>query len=133
MRMSGTRKRAHGLPCPYCGRQMDLRNAKLIPTRDHVIPRCRGGTELVICCITCNTIKADMLPDQWRAYMTANPDWWLLTRAERRARARANREDVRTEKWGPRRHGRQGTPPAKPVVVPAHLIYDLSSWPPAPE
>ncbi|MHB8272701.1 HNH endonuclease [Bradyrhizobium sp.] len=118
-----SRKEAHGKPCPYCQRQMDLRSFHLEPTRDHVIPQSKGGRKTIICCRLCNSIKADMLPSQWEAYMAANPGWWLLTRAERRARARAPREAVREAKYGPRKPQRQGSPPAKPVVVPPELIW----------
>lgn len=64
---------------------------------------------------------------QWASYMAANPGWWLLTRAERRARARAPREAARLAKWGPRRPLRQGSPPRPLVVVPPEYI-----WPPRP-
>lgn len=63
-----------------------------------------------------------MMPETWAAYMLTVPMWWTLTRQERRAIARANREGVRSAKWGPRR-SKQGSPPAGPVVVPPALVY----------
>ena len=81
---------------------MQLGHPKLEPTREHVMPQCRGGRTIIIACLQCNGIKADMLPDQWESYMAANPGWWLLTKAERRARARQPREAARIAKCGPR-------------------------------
>lgn len=111
---------------------MNLRDFHLQPTRDHVIPQSKGGKITTICCLKCNNIKGDMLPEQWTAYMAANPGYWLLTRAERRALMRTSREAKRTEKWGPRkiamdqilgRPSRQGSPKPAPVVVPVEYIY----------
>lgn len=104
-----SRKNHHGKPCPYCRRQMNLHDFHLRPTWDHVVPKSRGGRERIVCCHKCNGIKGDIMPDQWAAYMAANPGWWLLTRAERRAR----------------RVARQGSAPAPPTVVPPVLIYRL--------
>jgi HNH endonuclease len=106
-----SRALAHGKPCPYCKRGMNLHSFNLRPTRDHVVPKSRGGRDTVICCNKCNGIKGDMLPHEWEAYMRANPGWWLLSKAERRRRQR------------PPRAPRQGTPPAPPVVVPPALIF----------
>ena len=121
-----SRQLHHGKHCPYCRRQMNLHDSHLRPTWDHIVPKSRGGKEKIVCCNKCNGIKGDMMPDQWAVYMAANPGWWLLTRAELRARARASREAFRLAKWGPRRAERQGSAPAAPVVVPPPLI-----WPPA--
>lgn len=110
----------HGKTCPYCQRTMDRGNARLQPTRDHVIPRVRGGTLKIICCLACNGIKADMLPEVWAAFMAAHPGWWLLSRVELRAIRRKARGLV------PRKRARrylQGTAPAPPVIVPPPLIY----------
>jgi len=105
---------------------MDLRSAKLHPTRDHVVPRHRGGREIVICCSECNTIKGGMGEQEWLRYMRENAGWWLLTRAERRRRARAARRptgapDGRGNIITAR--GPQGSPPLPPVVVPPELIF----------
>lgn len=114
----------HGKTCPYCRRTMDRGSVRLHPTRDHVIPRCRGGTEKIICCLTCNGLKADMLPEEWSAYMMANPGWWLLSRAERRARRRATlRQYDHPDKRGNIIRRRQGSPPMPPVIVPPELIF----------
>lgn len=119
--MPPSRKAAHGRRCPYCCRQMDLNHPRLTPTRDHVVPRSYGGRKIVICCLTCNGIKANMLPEQWESYMAANPGWWLLTKAERRLRTR----QARNSSGHMIRHQpeRQGSPKPAPVVVPPELIW----------
>lgn len=115
------RDKHHGQACPYCYRAMDRRDVRLHPTRDHVLPICRGGTQKIICCATCNGIKADMLPEVWNAFMEDHPGWWKLSRAELRAIRRKERG------LAPRRSRRlrwlQGTAPAAPIVVPPPLIY----------
>jgi hypothetical protein len=98
---------------------MDRRAAWLHPTRDHVLPRSRGGTRTIICCATCNGIKGDMLPLAWEAFMEANPRWWKLSRRELRL---LRRDLVQADAF--RRIGqRQGAPPLPPVIVPKELIY----------
>jgi HNH endonuclease len=113
--MSRLAERHHGKPCGYCQRPMDKNSETLSATRDHTVPRCRGGSKsaIVICCRKCNGLKGDMLPAEWAAYMTANPGWWQT------------REQKRAEKWKVRRKRRelQGYPPPGPVVVPPELIY----------
>lgn len=121
----------HGKPCPYCQRNMNTRDTRLHPTRDHVIPRCRGGTAKIICCLTCNGIKADMLPEEWDGFMEANPGWWHLTRVELRLIKRGMRGlTVIPRSRGMRRIKcggvRQGTAPAPPVIVPPALIWELT-------
>lgn len=116
------RKSHHGKACPYCGRLMDLGSVALQPTRDHIVPQSRGGRAVVICCSKCNAIKADMMPEVWAAYMAANPGWWMMTRAERRARARSARGLGQPLVF--KRRQRQGSPPAPPVIVPPELIWD---------
>jgi hypothetical protein len=94
---------------------MDVANFHLRPTRDHVIPRSRGGREKVICCWKCNSLKGDMMPDEWAAYMAANPGWWLLTRAQRKHSRR-----IAARKRGvPNKQGHK----IMPVVVPPELIW----------
>lgn len=51
-----------GYRCVYCGRRAD--------TRDHVVPRSRGGANtadnLVAACKRCNNAKGDKLLQEWR-------------------------------------------------------------------
>lgn len=117
------RDQHHGKPCPYCKRTMDRASFHLQPTRDHVIPASRGGRTKIICCHKCNGIKADMMPGQWELYMAENPGWWLLSKAERRARSRAERRayDFPNKKGNVVRSRR-----VPPIVVPKELIYGHS-------
>lgn len=79
--------------CTYCDRETAKpcavrRNDPLTRTRDHVIPLSKGGTNTasnrVISCLRCNSLKGDMMPDEWAAFMQANPGWWTQTKYERR-------------------------------------------------
>lgn len=104
----------HGRSCPYCKRPMHRGDHRLLPTRDHVTPKSRGGQLKIICCQTCNGIKADMMPEVWTAFMAANPGWWTLPRVQLRvARRKAlglppRRTNVRS---------------IRQVVVPPELIF----------
>lgn len=114
----------HRKPCPYCLRQMDRGDARLMATRDHIIPASRGGRRLTICCQTCNGIKADMLPGEWIVFMERNPGWWLLSRTELRRVRRAPNAGGHIKERPIKRGGvRQGTAPAPPVIVPPELIW----------
>jgi hypothetical protein len=94
---------------------MDQGNVHMMPTRDHTIPRCKGGhrSPKVICCRICNNLKGDMLPAEWDAYMAANPGWWLLTKAQRRAINALARDKKRVDKWGARLKRRELLYPSK--------------------
>jgi 5-methylcytosine-specific restriction endonuclease McrA len=58
----------HGVPapsgvCPYCGRWV------LKLTKDHIVPKSRGGKtvpeNIIWVCMDCNFSKADMLLYEW--------------------------------------------------------------------
>lgn len=57
--------------CPYCGVEMLPREKAL----DHKIPIARGGahsiSNVVVCCMDCNTEKRDMPYDRWLARVAA--------------------------------------------------------------
>lgn len=114
------RNRYHGRKCAYCPRLMSKVDYRLHPTRDHIMPKSRGGRATVVCCFTCNGIKGDMLPDVWAAYMDANPGWWKLSphelRVQRRRAASLERRTLRVPR--PRA--------IRFVVVPPELIYGHS-------
>lgn len=60
--------RALGKPCAYCGTAMTTRgSAGDFPTRDHVIPKSKGGKRsgTVWCCSDCNCAKASLLPAEF--------------------------------------------------------------------
>jgi hypothetical protein len=48
----------------------------LAVTRDHHHPKSKGGRKIVLACRTCNSIKGDMLPADWKAFMESFPAWW---------------------------------------------------------
>lgn len=117
------RKQSHGKPCPYCQRKMERHHPKLEPTREHSLPRSKGGTaaHVIIACSQCNTIKADMLPEQWLGFMARVPGWWKLTKRELRSARRSGGADFRTPGlWPP---GKPASVQRAPVVVPPELIY----------
>jgi len=67
--------RRHGSICPYCDQPMTYENGRRsprAPTRDHVIPLSRGGSDrienIVICCLECNGLKGALLPDEFAAW-----------------------------------------------------------------
>ena len=72
------RDNGHGASCAYCNRTLigaPSRSA-LMATRDHVVPKCRGGWQTVWSCFTCNTMKGNMEPGEWAEFMRTNPEWW---------------------------------------------------------
>ena len=54
--------------CQYCGRTANVLKPRESLTRDHLIPMSRGGlnewTNVVTACSSCNTRKANRLPDE---------------------------------------------------------------------
>lgn len=108
---------------------MQLGHVKLNPTNDHVHPESKGGRETIMACIQCNMIKADMLPEQWAAFMEATPEWWKLNKWDiRRARHAMNLLTPGFEAGMNTRRDRKaagltrsGKP--KPVIVPPELIW----------
>ncbi|MCZ6552804.1 MAG: HNH endonuclease [SAR324 cluster bacterium] len=61
-------KRANGI-CHYCGGRFPAKTL----TMDHVVPLVRGGksrkSNVVPCCKACNTVKQDLVPSEWQAYL----------------------------------------------------------------
>jgi len=48
--------------CWYCGTILTPKNW----TRDHVVPRILGGWHTVEACADCNTLKADLMLEEFR-------------------------------------------------------------------
>jgi hypothetical protein len=67
--------------CTYCRREM-VPYSNTHPTRDHVIPKSKGGRKTVWCCTKCNNAKGDMLPEEWQRFMQDFPDWWKIAGRE---------------------------------------------------
>jgi 5-methylcytosine-specific restriction endonuclease McrA len=59
--------------CQYCGKQIDVKHL----TCDHIIPKSRGGitewTNIVTCCIRCNLLKGDKLPQEVKMFPRKRP------------------------------------------------------------
>lgn len=62
-----------GQHCHYCGAPLDGHDPQRAKTRDHKIPRSRGGGDqpgnVVACCDLCNRTKANMTDaefQEWR-------------------------------------------------------------------
>lgn len=59
--------------CLYCGEPFPLH----LLTRDHLLPRCRGGTDrwqnLVTACRSCNQRKGARTPQEWGVQLLAVP------------------------------------------------------------
>lgn len=129
--MPGNFKLAQGRPCPYCKRRMEQRHPNLQPTRDHVTPQSLGGKIVVICCLDCNAIKADLPPLLWSALMIAMPEWWrmpkYLLRKAKRALLTAGAPDgtppLEITPAPVYRRLRQGEAPPAPIIVPPELIW----------
>lgn len=72
----GRLRRAVGSPCPYCGVTMNRDrgwNGPEAPSRDHRIPRARGGLNVVqniiICCRRCNEDKGCLTTEEYTAVL----------------------------------------------------------------
>lgn len=61
--------------CAYCRRELVAYSATH-PTRDHVMPRSKGGRKTVWACTKCNNAKGNMLPEEWELFMLKFPEWW---------------------------------------------------------
>ena len=65
--------RRDGFQCQYCSNRFEAKDLNL----DHVVPRDKGGRttwENVVCsCISCNTRKANKLPDEASMYPLRPP------------------------------------------------------------
>lgn len=75
-RAEALKRRTHG-SCGYCGRT--LRQGEM--TRDHVVPRARGGetktSNLLCCCRECNQLKADLDLEAFRARFFGGAIFWF--------------------------------------------------------
>lgn len=67
-----------GQPCEYCGVTMDITNPWRRPTRDHIVPRSKGGTNraenLTQSCNICNEAKADSRLTEFHRWLVENND-----------------------------------------------------------
>lgn len=72
------RKRGKWERCAYCNRTLEAVTSpsRLAATKDHIMPKSRGGRATVWACRQCNAIKGDMEPHVWAAFMADWPEWW---------------------------------------------------------
>jgi len=73
--------RAVNAPCAYCGRAILKNHPYRQPTRDHVIPQSAafsGTRKIVWACFSCNQMKGDLMPHEWKVVMREVPEWWKL-------------------------------------------------------
>jgi hypothetical protein len=79
-----------GALCYWCHRTLQATSSQALTraTRDHIYPAWAGGTHRVWCCFACNNLKGAMKPNEWRAFMAANPSWWKLAKESLRVRKR---------------------------------------------
>lgn len=63
----------HGKKCHWCKKHMLMESERLRPTIDHVVPKSRGGTKTVVCCLSCNNLKGDMPPAIWALMLEKFP------------------------------------------------------------
>lgn len=102
---------------------MDIYSHRLVPTRDHIVPKIAGGRATIVCCKFCNSLKGHMMPHEWDVFRCSFAEYWKFSPAERRAAlAKHKREYV------PGRaimiHARKTVGPRGiVVVVPPELIY----------
>lgn len=66
-----------GYTCQYCGRHRNDLHAKEYLTKDHILPRTRGGENtwenLVTACNTCNNRKDNRTPDEAGMRLLSEP------------------------------------------------------------
>lgn len=77
-------------PCAYCGITMTLNTQETQgnvtnETRDHITPRCKGGTITVACCEGCNRDKHHLSLSEYRAVLCVRRRTLHLFHFERQA------------------------------------------------
>jgi hypothetical protein len=65
-----------GESCPWCTVTMSTASPRTSPTREHLVPRVRGGHvgPTVIVCSKCNNDKGDVHLDGWLGLLRARDD-----------------------------------------------------------
>lgn len=74
------REWATGRACPYCSCTMGFdRGLQSTPTRDHIIPSSRGGSNnpsnILITCFKCNNDKANLTLEEFHERLVCWGDW----------------------------------------------------------
>ena len=78
------RRVRRGAYCLWCKRALLSTDADspLAFTKDHIYPRSLGGNQSrgkwYPCCRACNSVKADLTPEEWDRFREKHPRWWTL-------------------------------------------------------
>ncbi len=68
----------NGALCPYCAKVMHTEHMHMKPSRDHIVPRGRGGpntsANLTIACTRCNHNKGDKTLLEWQFELALKND-----------------------------------------------------------
>lgn len=76
--ISHLRREAVGKPCPYCEEPMTLHGRRSKATKDHVVPRIRGGKlttrNRLIVCAGCNGDKSSRTLEEWLVHLERTRD-----------------------------------------------------------
>lgn len=71
-------ERSEGRPCPFCKLTMTRKLAHRVPSRDHLVPRSRGGDRRdgnrLIICRSCNADKDNMTLLEFVRYLKQRND-----------------------------------------------------------
>lgn len=91
-------RRGHGQVCFYCRRPLESTSSTtgLGATKDHFIPRHKGGRKTVWCCRFCNELKGGKSYQTWLLFMIDYPRWW-----ETFSKRRVNRQIPGSPKFLP--------------------------------
>lgn len=94
--MSRRRPIVHAFCC-YCRRTLSRADSGLstAATRDHVMPESQGGEAWVPCCVTCNELKGDILPDDWWWIVRTVPRFWRIFGTHQQVKHAIQQEHVR--------------------------------------
>lgn len=67
-----------GADCEYCKRALKSTTdtSELAARREHIRPKCRGGTRRVWACKKCDVLKGNKDEAAWKLFMRRFPQWW---------------------------------------------------------
>ena len=119
--MTSSSDSLQGCRCVYCARIMYGEQTGAAPTRDHAVPKSRGGTmatsNRLIACFECNQLKNDRTLEEWLvalkfagsfrlplvtealAYLTAVKEQEAIKQARRSKAARMEQNNPSFRDW----------------------------------
>ena len=109
------------MPCFYCGVRL-RKSGPFQRTKDHVVPKSKGGIRTVFACLRCNQAKADMSLEEFR-WLRGGVEFWgeMKARIEAEKVAWIYEFDPKQANPSPRKITPQAT--VRPVYTPT---VDLS-------